>query len=99
MESPQAAKYQQFITMMTAFVAGESRSRDFVTQMEGEFLKTGLAEDERFNDLELALAMFGVSDYTETNRLPPDFLMSVRASHPPRGGPATNYIYTPHPAP
>jgi hypothetical protein len=64
MESQPAAKYQKLITMMTAFMAGDSRSRsrDFVAQMEAEFIATGLDADERFSDLELALAMFGASD-------------------------------------
>jgi len=61
MESQLPAKYQELVAMMTAFVDGRSRSRDFVAQMEGEFIKTGLADDERFSDLELALAMFGAS--------------------------------------
>jgi hypothetical protein len=55
-------KYQKLITMMEAFVSGQSRSRDFVTQMEGEFATSDLDDDERFSDLQLALAMFGASD-------------------------------------
>ena len=56
-----ATKYQKLIAMMEAFVSGQSRSRDFVSQMEGEFATSDL-DDERFSDLELALAMFGASD-------------------------------------
>jgi hypothetical protein len=33
--------------------------------------------------------------FTETNRLPEDVLREVRASKPPQGGPATNYIFKP----
>jgi hypothetical protein len=61
MES-EAAKYQKLMTMMEAFVSGQSRSRDFVKQMEGEFATGELADDDRFSDLQLALAMFGASD-------------------------------------
>jgi len=32
----------KLIQMIDAFIAGESRSRDFVSQMEGEFATTGL---------------------------------------------------------
>ena len=53
-------KYQKLIAMMEAFVSGQSRSRDFVSQMEGEFATSDL-DDERLSDLELALAMFGAS--------------------------------------
>ena len=55
-------KYQKLIAMMEAFVSGQSRSRDFVTGMEGEFAASDLDDDERFSDLQLALAMFGASD-------------------------------------
>ena len=61
MESP-TTKYQKLIGMMEAFVAGQSRSREFVEQMEGEFATGDLDDDERFSDLQLALAMFGASD-------------------------------------
>lgn len=54
-------KYQKLIWMMEAFVSGQSRSRDFVTQMEGEFATSDLDDDERFSDLQLALAMFGAA--------------------------------------
>ena len=57
-----ATKYQKLITMMEAFLSGQSRSRDFVRQMEGEFATSDLDDDERFSDLQLALAMFGASD-------------------------------------
>ena len=57
-----SAKYQKLIVMMEAFVAGQNRSRDFVREMEGEFGMSDLDDDERFSDLQLALAMFGASD-------------------------------------
>jgi hypothetical protein len=59
---PNATKCQKLITMMEAFVSGQSRSRDFVRQMEGEFTTSDLDDDERFSDLHLALAMFGAAD-------------------------------------
>jgi hypothetical protein len=33
--------------------------------------------------------------FTETNPVPEAFLREVRASRPPQGGPATNYIFKP----
>ena len=48
--------------MMEAFVSGESRSRDFVNQIESEVATSDLDDDERFSDLQLTLAMFGASD-------------------------------------
>ena len=58
----EAVKYQKLIEMMDAFISGRSRSRDFVTQLEGEFAASPLDEDERFQDLQQALAMFGAAD-------------------------------------
>ena len=55
----------KLIQMIDAFIAGESsesRSRDFVRQMEGEFAASGLDDDERFSDLQMAFAMFGAGD-------------------------------------
>lgn len=56
------ANYQKLIEMMDAFIAGRSRSREFVGQMEGEFAASPLDEDDRFRDLQLALAMFGAGE-------------------------------------
>jgi hypothetical protein len=58
----EATKYQKVIEMMDAFVSGRSRSWDFVGQIENEFAASPLDEDERFSDLQLALAMFGAGD-------------------------------------
>lgn len=58
----EATKYQKLVEMMDAFVSGRSRSRDFVGQIEGEFAASPLDEDERFQDLQLALAMFGAGE-------------------------------------
>jgi len=58
----ETTKYQKLIEMMDAFVNGRSRSREFVGQIEGEFAASPLDEEERFRDLQLALAMFGVGE-------------------------------------
>jgi hypothetical protein len=62
MEAASKSKYQKLIVMMDAFVSGQSRSRDLVGQMEGEFATSDLDEDERFSELQLALAMFGAAE-------------------------------------
>jgi len=62
MEAASKTKYQKLIGMMDAFVSGQCRSRDFVREMEGEFATSDLDDDERFSDLQLALAMFGAAD-------------------------------------
>jgi hypothetical protein len=69
METASKIKCQQLIQMMDAFVAGESRSRDFVGKMEGEFATSGLDDDERFSDLQLALAMFGAGDREDDEKM------------------------------
>ena len=62
-------KCQQLIQMLDAFVAGESRSRDFVRKMEGEFAASGLDDDERFSDLQFAFAMFGAADHDDDEKM------------------------------
>ena len=62
-------KYQKLIGMMEAFVSGQSRSRDFVSQLEGEFATSDLDDDERSEDLKWALAMFGASDIESDNKM------------------------------
>jgi hypothetical protein len=49
--------------MMESFVAGENRTRQFVGELVGEFAACGLDDDDRFTDLQYALAMFGNPDY------------------------------------
>jgi hypothetical protein len=46
--------------MLKAFVAGESRSLEFVREMDAEFWACELNEDDRFSDLLMALDMFCV---------------------------------------
>jgi hypothetical protein len=69
MEATSKTKYQKLIGMMDAFVCGQSRSRDFVGQMEAEFAISGLDDDERFRDLQLALAMFGVGEREDDEKM------------------------------
>ena len=42
-----ATKYQKLVTMMEAFVSGQSRSRDFVNQMEG-FATSDLDDEDDY---------------------------------------------------
>jgi hypothetical protein len=69
MESLSGAKYQKLIAMMEAFISGQSRSRDFVREMEGEFATSDLDDNERFSDLQLALAMFGAGDREQDEKM------------------------------
>jgi hypothetical protein len=69
MEFPSGAKYQKLIGMMEDFVSGQSRSRDFVCEMESEFATSDLDDDERFNDLQLALAMIGAADHEHEQKM------------------------------
>jgi hypothetical protein len=59
----------KLIQMIDAFIAGESRSRDFVSQMEGEFAASGLDDDEQFSDLQYALAMFGAGSREDDEKM------------------------------
>ena len=59
----------KLIQMVEAFIAGASRSRDFVSQMEGEFAASGLDDDERFSDLQHALAMFGAGSREDDEKM------------------------------
>ena len=69
MEATSKTKYQKLIGLMDAFVSGQSRSRDFVGQMEGEFVTSDLDDDERFRDLQLALAMFGAGEHEDDEKM------------------------------
>jgi len=59
----------KLIQMIDAFISGENRSRDFVGQMEGEFAASGLDDDERFSDLQHALAMFGAGSREDDEKV------------------------------
>jgi hypothetical protein len=69
MEATAKTKYQKLIGMMDAFVSGQSRSRDFVSQMEGEFASNNLDDEERFGDLQLAFAMFGAAEREQDEKM------------------------------
>ena len=66
---PSKANYHKLIAMMEAFVSGQSRSGDFVREMEGEFATNDLDDDERFSDLQLALAMFGAAGREQDEKM------------------------------
>lgn len=46
---------------MESFLSCGSKSKSFVSELEGEFAKCGMDTDERFINLQHALAMFGNS--------------------------------------
>jgi hypothetical protein len=64
-----SVQHAELIPMMEAFVSGASRSREFVAQMEGSFATSPLDEDERFSDLQLALALFGAGKREDDERM------------------------------
>ena len=53
---------------MEAFVSGQDRSVRHVREMEGEFAQQ-LDQDERFEDLQYTLAMFGADGYDVEEQL------------------------------
>lgn len=69
MESASKARCQQLIQLMEIFIAGDGRSRDFVSKMEGEFAACGLDDDERFGDCQMALAMFGAGSRDQDEKM------------------------------
>jgi hypothetical protein len=61
-------RHQRLIAMMETYVSGQNRSGHYVRQIEGEFAQH-LSDDERFGDLEYALAMFGADGYDDIEEL------------------------------
>jgi hypothetical protein len=59
---PPGSRYQRLVDLMEVFVSGQDRSRRHVRELEGEFAQQ-LDEDEQFEDLQYALAMFGADGY------------------------------------
>ena len=55
--------------MLKAFIAGEDLTREFVRRLEGEFAACGLDDDDRFADLQYALAMFGAGARADDEQL------------------------------
>ena len=68
MSSP-SIQYRELIEAMEAFVSGSRRSRDYVRHMEGLFATSPLDEDERFSDLQSALALFGAGEREHDERM------------------------------
>jgi hypothetical protein len=58
----------RLIEFMEAYVSGKDRSRSMVQEMEGAFVLS-LDDDQRFEDLQFALAMFGADGFDMENRL------------------------------
>jgi hypothetical protein len=73
-------RYQRFLDLMEAFVAGRDRSQRHVREMEGEFAQQ-FDEDERFEDLQYALAMFGADDYDMEDHLVKECAWAIRTLH------------------
>ncbi len=58
----------RLIELMEAYVKGRDRSRLMVRQIEGEFALS-LDDDERFEELQYVLAMFGAEGFDMEERL------------------------------
>jgi uncharacterized protein (DUF433 family) len=58
----------RLIELMEAYVKGQDRSRLMVRQIEGEFALS-LDDDERFEELQYVLAMFGAEGFDMEERL------------------------------
>ena len=59
MNSAEKSRGGELVQMVEAYLAGNGRTRDFIREMEGKFAASGLDGDDRFSDLQYALAMFG----------------------------------------
>jgi hypothetical protein len=55
---PTSAKPSRLVEMLTAFVEGKARSLSFAGEIETEFARTGLDEEEDFSELQHALALY-----------------------------------------
>src|SRR4051812_9943840 len=62
------SRYEHLVELMEAFIRGLDRSQRLVRDLEGEFAQL-LDEDEGFEDLQYALAMFGADGYDMEDRL------------------------------
>jgi hypothetical protein len=54
------SKYSKLVRMLEAFVEGRGQTRGTITvrEIEGEFARLGLDEEEEFSDLQHAFAMY-----------------------------------------
>ena len=68
MSSP-SIQCRELIEAMEAFVSGSRRSRDDVKRMEDLFATSPLDDDQRFSDLQLALALFGAGGREHDERM------------------------------
>jgi hypothetical protein len=74
---PLDARYERLVELMRVFVSGRDRSPDHVREMEGEFAQR-IDDDERFDDLEYALAMFGADDCDMEDQLVKECAWAIR---------------------
>jgi hypothetical protein len=77
---PLGGRCQRLVDLMEAFVSGQDRSRRHVREMEGEFAQQ-LDQDERFEDLQYALAMFGADGYDMEDRLVRECAWALKTLH------------------
>jgi hypothetical protein len=68
MSSP-SIQHRELIEAMQAFISGSRRSRDDVRRMEGLFAMSTLDDDERFSDLQSALALYGAAEREHDERM------------------------------
>lgn len=66
MPSGNSLRLQQ---LMEIYVSGRDRSAPHVREIEGEFVAEGLDDDDRFSDLQYALAMFGADGRDDIEQL------------------------------
>jgi hypothetical protein len=60
MKMTPSSKFSGLIQMLEAFIEGKDQARGtiFVREMEGEFARLGLDDEEDFSDLQHAFAMY-----------------------------------------
>jgi hypothetical protein len=74
---PLEDRYRPLVDLMEAFIHGRDRSASHVRAMESEFAQW-LDEDERFEDLQYALAMFGADEYDGEDPLAKECAWAIR---------------------
>jgi hypothetical protein len=58
-----SSKYAKLIQQLEFFISGECQSKEFVREIEGAFAEAGLDDDDRFQDFQETLAMFGTVEF------------------------------------
>ena len=71
------SRHQQLVDLMEAYVSGAGRSQQHVSEMEGEFAKH-LDDDERFENLQYALAMVGADGYDSEGDLERECIWALK---------------------